>query len=412
MRLSLFHNILSFIQSLLFDQNWIWRFLCNFHSTSIVKTLIFIFGGLKFCIEFAHTMMTQPTETTTHNPMSESIAISCVLSWVMLVFCVFGVVGNIVSIYIFRHRTMRSAINILLTGLSVIDLAMVILVVPAFVLVGLSDCHPDLKEIFPYVICFAYPLTLIAQSCSTWTFLLITFERYIAVCRPLQAQRFCSVGNSRKGLLIVCALAVVYNLPRFFEYRFFFDEKGLFSYVEYLREDSCYKLIYYTILFLITHFLIPFSTLAFTNTRIVKEIYNAVQERTRLGRRETREQKTTIMMAIIIFIFLFCNVLLFILNIIQAWEPKFFTDDQTKNLAYVLNDLSNLLIVINSSTNSFIYYLFSERYRRLFKHLLRIKTLPLSATTSVATRGDSCISRKKESPHVRTALMFRSEQES
>lgn len=332
--------------------------------------------------------------------------ISCTLSWIILTFCIFGIVGNCLSIYVFRHSTMRSAINILLAGLSIIDLAMVILVIPSFVVTGLSECYNELLEVIPYIICFAYPLTLMMQSCSVWTFLLITFERYIAVCKPLQAPRYCSTGNSKKSFLIVCLAAVLYNLPRFFEYSFYFDKQGDFKFEENLQVDFCYKLMYYTILYLITHFVGPFSILAFTNAKMITEIYKARKERNRLlcNSRERREQNTTIMMVVIVFVFAVCNCLLFILNIIQAVDGDFNKRDETKVIAYLLNDLSNLLVVINSSTNCIFYYLFSERYRRLCKYLVGIIVPP----RNVVSRRDSGVSTQID-PSARTALIFRRE---
>lgn len=43
-------------------------------------------------------------------------------------------------------------------------------------------------QIFPYITPFVYPIGLIAQSSSVYLTLLVTIERFYAVCYPLTAR--------------------------------------------------------------------------------------------------------------------------------------------------------------------------------------------------------------------------------
>lgn len=105
------------------------------------------------------------------------------LALLLLTVCLFGVLFNIVSIYIYTRPQMRAPINVLLTGLSAIDLLMLILAIFAFVIPGLNVVlmHPVLTAITNYATIYLYPLAMMAQTCSIWTLVLITVERYIAV---------------------------------------------------------------------------------------------------------------------------------------------------------------------------------------------------------------------------------------
>lgn len=69
------------------------------------------------------------------------------------------------------------------------------------------------------------------------------------------------------------------------------------------------------------------------------------------------------MLMIVTVVFAACNTLPFILNFIESAKPDFFIDNDTKTLAYHLNDMSNLLVVLNSATTSLIYFAFSQKYR-------------------------------------------------
>lgn len=292
--------------------------------------------------------------------------IVCILAWIMLAFCGLGIIGNGVSFYIFRRPSMKSSINALFAGLSMIDLVMMLLAIPTFVLVPLSGtCKPELQFLLPYIVICIYPCVLTVQTCSVWTFIVITVERWIAVCHPLQANRMCTVGNSKRALTVVCVLSVLYNAPRWLEFRLVIETNQTLSIEEMLKADSSYYLIYYTLLFIITHFVIPFAVLSSVNVRIIKSVFESPPGvQTALIRRSRRkEQKASVMMAVIVLVFLVCYSLPFVINIIVMFNPNFFKSEETAFLAFILNDVCNLLVIVNASTTFIIYYTFSKKYR-------------------------------------------------
>lgn len=50
------------------------------------------------------------------------------------------------------------------------------------------------------------------------------------------------------------------------------------------------------------------------------------------------------MLLVVTLIFASCNVLPFLLNLAECFQPDLFVADHTKWIAYQLNDLSNLLV--------------------------------------------------------------------
>ncbi len=64
--------------------------------------------------------------------------------------------------------------------------------------------------------------------------------------------------------------------------------------------------------------------------------------------------KLAVMLMIVVLVFLICNVLPFIVNIMELFS-----------LSYKpLTEISNLLVAINSSVNIFIYTMFGEKFQR------------------------------------------------
>lgn len=56
------------------------------------------------------------------------------------------------------------------------------------------------------------------QTASVWIFMLITVERFLAVCLPLRVAHYCTVERSRLALVLVYLAAFAYNIVRFWEY--------------------------------------------------------------------------------------------------------------------------------------------------------------------------------------------------
>jgi 7 transmembrane receptor (rhodopsin family) len=124
-----------------------------------------------------------------------------------------------------------------------------------------------------------------------------------------------------------------------------------------MRDDSQYILIYIHWLYLIFIYFIPFSSIAFFNAMIYRQVRRANRERQRLSRTEKREIGLATMLFVIVIVFLCCNILALIVNILEAFFG-------------IINDrlvkTSNLFVTINSSVNFIIYVIFGEKFKRVF----------------------------------------------
>jgi len=149
---------------------------------------------------------------------------------------------------------------------------------------------------------------------------LLTADRYVAICRPMHAAQYSTVPPLRSAVAVVCVLAVAYNLPRFFErtierrlelktrhislpdfpdnnvsvhlanstkYGYFLQDLLWNITWEYrdalqstaMRDNRVYYVVYKMCLYFIVRFLLPFAALAFFNQRLVRALRESDQLR-------------------------------------------------------------------------------------------------------------------------------------
>jgi len=136
--------------------------------------------------------------------------------------CLVGFVGNALTIAVLRRdwQDGSSATNWLLRTLAGVDTFYLVacLFVQTFKTAhDLTDWFPDaLRPYFPYAERYLWPVASIGQTVTIWTVLLVTVDRYVAVCRPFDT-RMRTVDRAKKLFVGVVVAAVVYNIPRFFE---------------------------------------------------------------------------------------------------------------------------------------------------------------------------------------------------
>lgn len=282
-----------------------------------------------------------------------------------------GIFGNIASIRVLSHKQMRSSVNFILIALASSDL---ILIVTAILLFGLTTFYPFNGQLMDYyfivqptIAAYAYPLAMIAQTISIYLTFLISLERYIAVCHPLKARSFCTHARTKFSIFIVVLFSIIYNFPKFFEIKLNeanVAEYGRFYYVSAssLRVDKLYIQIYIHWLYCIFMNLIPLSGITFFNLMIYRQVRIVNRLRLKLTSKEMQDIKLTTMLFCVVIVFLSCNFLAVLTNILETFY-KVHNDRLTK--------LSNFFVAFNSSVNFIIYVVLVKKFRRIFIKQLR-----------------------------------------
>ncbi len=300
--------------------------------------------------------------------------------------CAVSFLGNSLTLLTFNHSGYRSVSPtvILLQALAVVDTT--ILIPPLFVSVIPSickyanSCNYYQDTIVPYLWAYLWPFSPISHVSTIWITVLVTVQRYMAVCQPL-AQFTSKLERVRTVRLQVTAVllgAVVYNIPRFLENEIVVKSTDNGSYVfginrTELYYNNVYQILYKNVLFFACMSVIPLVTLCVLTFRLVRELRRSRHSRQELAagrggdRGGNREMESGLSLSLlgVVLAFLLCQTPAVVNRLLTLTLPP--KDRQCGGLRFFFTPLSNLLVFINSSVNFFIYCLCSRTFRRHLK---------------------------------------------
>jgi hypothetical protein len=167
-----------------------------------------------------------------------------------------GALGNLMVIYVLmKEKELRSFTNYLLANLSIADIMVLFTCVPS----AFHDLYAKERWYLGKLMCY---LIFFIENCvgiaSILSLLLITLERYYAICQPLKVKSVMTQSRTLKLILLIWCLAILINLPVIYltEYSLgdFYDNT-----VEYkctIKELTKVELGYYVFVSFVSYFLI------------------------------------------------------------------------------------------------------------------------------------------------------------
>ncbi|XP_076348308.1 FMRFamide receptor-like [Tachypleus tridentatus] len=282
------------------------------------------------------------------------------------VFSIFGVIANVLCVVVLSQpRVRRAPVHLCLLVLTLFDTLVLILSLLLFCLPKLSTItalfHRYQWEVFPLLAPVLYPLALFAQTGSAWTTVAVTIERYVAICFPFKA-RTCTRATVRRWLAAVSVFSFGYNVPRFWELerRLTLDcSTNTTIYVVVTTNfglNETYYQVYYVGLYSIVMYVLPFSLLFVLNGLIWRTVKRAKSTRRNTIFGGDKEKKLAVMLLCVVTVFFWCNVLAFLINLLE-------------HVNYDISSLipvSNMLVTLNSAVNFSIYVIFNKVFRKRF----------------------------------------------
>ena len=128
-----------------------------------------------------------------------------------------GLVGNVIAFCMLGKLVRQNVTTFLLRGLAIVDIcALLGHGIGCASYIGIAS-HPSIAKLAPYVIYIA-TVNDIVHVVNIWTTVVVGMNRYIALCRPLEATRLYTSSRAGKHLVCIILISIVYRLPTFFNY--------------------------------------------------------------------------------------------------------------------------------------------------------------------------------------------------
>ena len=310
---------------------------------------------------------------------------------------VLGIIANVVSFVVLCHQKHRLTTTVMLQTLAVADTLILLcsLLVRSLIVVQ-TELHllGRFHDVYPYIFICLYPVVYFLRLADTWLTTLLTIDRYIAVCHPLRAQRICTLVRTYKNMAVVVALALVFSIPRFFEYHLADNRYG-FDKTDLLKK-YVYIIVYRICLFFVFMYLIPVATLVYLNSRLLWELrmsdrFRAVlrQASGATGRLKKQpapasRKSVTVIVVTVVLVCIVCNVTALISHLFWSLHVCFQSFRYLETARRYMSHISNIMININSAVNFFIYCLCSRNFRAELRRVFGCRRMRRQ-TPSVST---------------------------
>ena len=292
-----------------------------------------------------------------------------IYTYVAVPLVVIGLVWNGMAFWVLGKMVHQNATTFLLRVLAVMDSCVVLITVLHLYGTALRKEDGDdtwiqtTTEILgPYVMTYILPVYAVVNVANVWTTVLVGLNRYIVVCHPFQAVRFCTTSKAKKQVICVILCSIVYGLPKFFDYKLQRNADGSALSVKALIENKLYFYIYHVGCAWTFRFLIPAGMLIFFCVRLIIALRVArKQPITRHGAHQD-DTRITSMLVFLLGIFLIYQICVYVIALLNMFLPM---QRHIRIWLYATFPVIKLSHILNSSVNWLIYVAYIKEFRKI-----------------------------------------------
>lgn len=291
---------------------------------------------------------------------SNIIAFKTAHDVIVFAMCGLGIPANMVSFSVLSRKQIKSPISCCLQFLAFFDTLVLCFYTVLTIVINVQ----------PWVLFFQYA----ALQASVWTTLLVSLERFIAVCYPLKARTLCTYRRTVIFNIITVILSVSMNIPRIFltennkanenisyflflNTRFELQRNMLKKIGLYLTDwEMCIAKCYSWIEFTAVYFM-PMLAIAYFNISIYKAVKKAEKSRQRMSQSQQKEINIAKTVLGVVVVFFITGFPWLVIKLVIHYGL-------VSLLQYVkLLWMFNPLIVSNSAANFVIYFGLNRDFR-------------------------------------------------
>ena len=285
------------------------------------------------------------------------------------ILCVFGVLGNVLSLLVLTRDRLKDAPYVYLRALAATDM-MALLVSFPFMVFSIGSYAYPWKWYESYVF---LPFANLFTASSVWITVTMSIERFIVVKFPLWAKWRCTRVGAKTRVCVILFTAFLLSIPRYFAYSITQIGSG------YILKSTPFRLsefYYWMDVFCIASFhFLPLLILGFINVFLIYEVQNARMIRRELNIRNNREsefqkdQRRFTVTLISIVVLSLCFIVPATVSDIFMYT-KFHRKPNGQTVSRIVRSTANVLLWCSLSFNFLLYCAFNRRFVRVMKHSL------------------------------------------
>ena len=306
--------------------------------------------------------------------------------WVTGGVCLLGLTGNVLSFIVLLLTFAHSPMFYVLRAVAVSDTVFLLCVLLIQTLVNLYPTTGLLRNCLMYrgyIQVAAWPVLMMTQMSTVWLTVLVSIERYIAVCFPLVAASYCTLPKVRRAVCTIFVVSVLYNIPRYFEFEVVANTDMQKTEV---GSHPVYRYLYSCILYSLALFLLPLGLLIFLNGKLVLALNHGKKQWKNLHVRQRKEQNLTYIPLTIVLVFFICGTPALVVNVVDSVYPPIY-NAHPSFLTFMV--VANFLVVLNSACNFVIYCLLGKTFRTKLLEVFHCNCRPSVTYRAVHSFGNN-----------------------
>lgn len=305
------------------------------------------------------------------------------------IICIFGVSGNSMTQYVMWSQAKINPTSFLIVTLAALDnISLILHFIGKWIPTLCSyfkTCMWWLNYVAPVMNGAGWYPAHIAQVCGAWNIVMLSFIRYIAICKPLDTEKYTPMKKIKIIFAVMVISCTVFYSPRLFRREISFNDnrtKLIYRTADYAKTTAYF--IYEVPIYYLVMFLIPFTLLIIMTYCQIKALKKTRKRREQMSRSKREEMAINKTLIVVVIVFMICN----------TWEPirrliDELTDSKLNDCGGALYYGTSLKVVFscfNSAVNIIIYSVFNKRFRKDFmKKIFRRYRVHPDESTHVRT---------------------------
>ncbi len=313
-----------------------------------------------------------------------------------------GLVGNTLTCVVVWKDAKTSATSFLLVVMAIVDNLVLITWSLQRAAPATAVYRRDAAFIYIWPIFSAYGwiFATVAHLMATWSVVLVTAVRYVAVCLPHRANRWLAMRVVRRVTAVVLICCVLIVVPRMFESYVIYDESsGTLQEVRLAwAESAAYWYFYMIFVANMALYVVPLSSIIFCTFKLAKSLAEARKKRLEMTSGKQEQQDITFSLVVVVLVFLVCQILPPVYRMWGILAPR----DQRlcPRAFYFFRVIATGGPVFNSSVNFVIFIICGRGFRaRLIEMMTRRKTKVGPSTSGSNTTSDTNLETGKLGGH-------------